>query len=126
MTIYVEKTTDLLYDVAIPGASGYQTMLKNIGSVQNQGYELSIDSDNLTGEFSWTTAFNISFNRNKVLELGGEDYKEMAEGDGHLKTGSRTYFIYTSENIVLSFFKFSICFLIVLSIIYVNYFLVGR
>ena len=85
---YYKKTTDLLYDVAIPGASGYQTMLKNIGSVQNQGYELSIDSDNLTGEFSWTTAFNISFNRNKVLELGGEDYKEMAEGDGHLKTGS--------------------------------------
>jgi len=85
---YYKKTTDLLYDVAIPGASGCQTMLKNIGSVQNQGYELSIDSDNLTGEFSWTTAFNISFNRNKVLELGGEDYKEMAEGDGHLKTGS--------------------------------------
>ena len=85
---YYKKTTDLLYDVAIPRASGYQTMLKNIGSVQNQGYELSIDSDNLTGEFSWTTAFNISFNRNKVLELGGEDYKEMAEGDGHLKTGS--------------------------------------
>ena len=85
---YYKKTTDLLYDVAIPGTSGYQTMLKNIGSVQNQGYELSIDSDNLTGEFSWTTAFNISFNRNKVLELGGEDYKEMAEGDGHLKTGS--------------------------------------
>ena len=42
----------------------------------------------MTGAFSWTTAFNIAFNRNKVLELGGEEYKEMAEGDGHLKTGS--------------------------------------
>ena len=63
-------------------------MLKNIGSIENQGYELSIESDNLTGAFSWTTAFNIAFNRNKVLELGGEEYKEMAEGEGHLKTGS--------------------------------------
>lgn len=85
---YYKKTSDLLYDVAIPSTSGYQTMLKNIGSVENHGYELSVESDNLTGPFSWTTAFNISFNRNKVLELGGEDYKEMKEGDGHLKTGA--------------------------------------
>ena len=85
---YKKKTTDLLYSVAVPATSGYQTMLKNIGSIENQGYELSIESDNLTGAFSWTTAFNIAFNRNKVLELGGEEYKEMAEGDGHLKTGS--------------------------------------
>ena len=85
---YKKKTTDLLYSVAVPATSGYQTMLKNIGSIDNQGYELSIESDNLTGAFSWTTAFNIAFNRNKVLELGGEEYKEMAEGDGHLKTGS--------------------------------------
>ena len=72
LIIFFEKTTDLLYNVAIPSASGYDSMLKNIGSVQNKGYELSIESDNLSGAFSWTTAFNISFNRNKVLELGGE------------------------------------------------------
>lgn len=85
---YRKKTTDLLYNVAIPSASGYTSMLKNIGSVENKGLELSIESDNLSGAFYWTTAFNISFNKNKVLELGGEDYKEMDEGDGHLKTGS--------------------------------------
>jgi TonB-linked SusC/RagA family outer membrane protein len=85
---YRKKTTDLLYDVAIPNASGYSSMLKNIGSVENKGFELSLESDNITGAFNWTTAFNISFNRNKVLELGGEEYKEMDEGDGHLKTGS--------------------------------------
>jgi TonB-dependent starch-binding outer membrane protein SusC len=85
---YVKKTTDLLYNVAIPSTSGYQTMLKNIGSVQNKGLEFSVESDNLNGKLKWNTAFNITFNRNKVLELGGEQYKEMPEGDGHLKTGS--------------------------------------
>lgn len=86
---YRKKTTDLLYNVAIPNASGYSSMLKNIGSVENKGFELSLESDNITTRaFNWTTAFNISFNRNKVLELGGEEYKEMDEGDGHLKTGS--------------------------------------
>lgn len=85
---YRKETTDLLYDVAITGVSGYNTMLKNIGSMENTGYEFSLESDNLDGSFRWTTTFNISFNQNKVLELGGEPYKEMAEGDGHLKTGS--------------------------------------
>jgi len=85
---YRKKTTDLLYDVSVPAVSGYQTMLKNIGSVENKGIELSIESDNLTGAFRWNTAFNISFNKNKVLELGGETYKEMPNGDDHLKTGS--------------------------------------
>lgn len=83
---YSKKTTDLLYNVAIPNASGYDSMLKNIGSVQNRGCELSIESDNFSGPFLWTTAFNISFNRNKVLELGGESYKDVGKYDDHLKT----------------------------------------
>ncbi len=85
---YRKKTTDLLYDVAIPSASGHQSMLRNIGSVENKGFELSIESDNLTGLFYWTTAFNIAFNRNKILELGGEEYKEIDSNEGHLKTGT--------------------------------------
>jgi TonB-linked SusC/RagA family outer membrane protein len=75
---YEKKTTDLLYNVVIPGTSGYQTMLKNIGSVKNYGTEFSIESKNLVGAFSWDTNFNISFNKNKVLELGGEEFKELA------------------------------------------------
>lgn len=85
---YQKKTKDLLYNVAIPTASGFDSMLKNIGSVENKGFELSVESDNLAGAFTWTTAFNISFNRNKVLELGGETYKEVGQLDDHLKTGS--------------------------------------
>ena len=86
---YNKKTTDLLYNVAIPSTSGYQTMLKNMGSVENKGVEFSFESDNIINrDFSWTTAFNISKNNSKVLELGGEKYKDVGEGDGHLKTGS--------------------------------------
>jgi TonB-linked SusC/RagA family outer membrane protein len=85
---YKKKTTDLLYNVAIPSTSGYQTMLKNIGSLENHGVEFSLESDNITGQFTWTSSFNISLNRNKILELGGESYKEMGESDGGLHTGS--------------------------------------
>ncbi len=86
---YLKNTTDLIYDVAVPYVSGFSSSLQNIGSLQNQGLELSIESDIFTkGDFRWTSAFNISFNRNKITELGGEDYKDVGGGDGHLKTGS--------------------------------------
>ncbi|MBT33870.1 MAG: SusC/RagA family TonB-linked outer membrane protein, partial [Thalassobius sp.] len=86
---YYKKTTDLIYDVAVPFVSGFTSSLQNIGSVENKGIELSIESDIIaTNNFSWTSAFNISFNRNKIIELGGEDYKDVGGGDGHLKTGS--------------------------------------
>ncbi len=84
---YYKKTTDLIYDVAVPYVSGFESSLQNIGSVENHGIELAIQSDNLVGDFRWTTSFNISFNRNEVLELGGEEYKDVGGDDGHLKTG---------------------------------------
>ncbi len=84
---YIKKTTDLIYSVAVPYVSGFAESLQNIGSVENKGLELAIESDNTTGNFKWTTSFNIAFNRNKVLELGGEEYKDVGGDDGHLKTG---------------------------------------
>lgn len=86
---YFKKTIDLIYNVAVPYVSGFGSSLQNIGSIQNQGVELMIGADILAQtELKWTSSFNISFNRNKVLELGGESYKDVGGGDGHLKTGS--------------------------------------
>jgi TonB-linked SusC/RagA family outer membrane protein len=86
---YFKKTIDLIYDVAVPFVSGFGSSLQNIGSVQNQGLELMIGADILTQtDLKWTSSFNISLNKNKVIELGGEDYKDVGDGDGHLKTGS--------------------------------------
>jgi len=77
---YYNKTIDLLWRVnlpaltgiSVPGGSGYAqaSTLKNIGQVENKGFEFAINSQNLVGAFNWTTNFNISFNRNKVLSLG--------------------------------------------------------
>jgi TonB-dependent starch-binding outer membrane protein SusC len=85
---YIKNTNDLIYSISIPSVSGFNTSLQNIGSVQNRGFEFSLESRNVNREFKWTTSFNISFNQNKVLDLGGEQYKEVGSGDGHLKTGA--------------------------------------
>ncbi|HEX8532522.1 MAG TPA: SusC/RagA family TonB-linked outer membrane protein, partial [Cytophagales bacterium] len=67
---YYRKTTDMLLDAPLPRTSGYATIRKNVGSMENKGIELALNSANVNaGGFSWNTTFNISLNRNKVLSL---------------------------------------------------------
>src|SRR5690606_20632143 len=68
---YYKKTRDLLFSVPVPAFSGYQTRLENLGSIENKGFEFQLESKNLVNAFTWTTNFNVSFNRNKVLDLPG-------------------------------------------------------
>jgi len=67
---YNSKSIDLLLDVPVPTITGYGKQIQNIGKVQNKGIEFLLSTKNLTGKFSWTSDFNISFNKNKVLEVG--------------------------------------------------------
>lgn len=62
--------SDLLLDVNIPSTSGFNSTLRNIGKVQNTGWEFTVSTVNLKGKFEWTTDFNFSAYRNKVLKLG--------------------------------------------------------
>lgn len=67
---YNSITRDLLLNVPVPDITGFSTLLTNIGKVRNRGFEFSVSSRNLVGSFKWNTDFNLSFNRNKVLQLG--------------------------------------------------------
>ncbi|MET6997719.1 SusC/RagA family TonB-linked outer membrane protein [Chitinophaga defluvii] len=67
---YYRKTTDMLLDAPVPRTSGYATIRKNIGSMENKGLEIGLSTVNIeSANFSWTSAFNISLNKNKVLSL---------------------------------------------------------
>lgn len=70
---YIKKTNDLLLQQPIPSVTGYNTMWKNVGSVENRGLELDISTKNFVGEFKWNTSANIAFNNNKVLQLGSDN-----------------------------------------------------
>ncbi|MBI0397158.1 SusC/RagA family TonB-linked outer membrane protein [Cyclobacterium marinum] len=68
---YYNKTTDnMLYQVDIPYAAGFPNIQSNIGEINIWGYEFSVGHKLLTENFKWNTDFNISFNRNKVIQLG--------------------------------------------------------
>ncbi|WP_255562442.1 TonB-dependent receptor [Pedobacter sp. D749] len=66
---YKKKTTDLLLNAPIAATNGFSTITRNIGDMQNKGFEFSLNTRNFVGEFKWSTSFNISLNRNKVLRL---------------------------------------------------------
>ena len=68
--VYYRKTTDMLLNAPVPLSSGYSNIFRNVGSMENKGLELALNTVNIsTTDFSWNTTFNISFNKNKVLSL---------------------------------------------------------
>ena len=72
--LYKDKTDQLLIAKRIPTSSGYSTILSNLGSLENKGLELTLNTINVSNEnFSWNTSFNISFPKNKILDMGGDE-----------------------------------------------------
>ncbi|MBP1615768.1 MAG: SusC/RagA family TonB-linked outer membrane protein [Bacteroidetes bacterium] len=73
LEMYKTTTTNLLYDVSIPTITGFSSITSNVGKISNKGIELTVTSRNIvTKDFEWSTTFNISSNKNKVLELTGK------------------------------------------------------
>lgn len=71
---YYKRIDDMLMEVNLPATSGYATAWKNAGAMENKGLELSLNAVVLSGPLRWTSDFNISFNKNKVLELDEGQY----------------------------------------------------
>lgn len=68
--VYRKKTKDLLLYANIPLSLGYAQANRNIGSVQNQGLELTLSTKNIDNrDFKWKSSFNITWNQNKILRL---------------------------------------------------------
>lgn len=76
---YKTTTNDLLYAVQIPSITGFTSIMSNVGEIENQGFEFTVNTQNIrTSDFEWTTSFNLSLNRNKIVKLAGLDN----DGDG--------------------------------------------
>ena len=71
--IYRKTTEDLLLNAALPPTTGFGSAVKNIGKLKNEGLELSLNTVNISPSspngFYWDSHFNISFNKNEILEL---------------------------------------------------------
>jgi len=69
-TYFHSKTYNLITRVGVSGATGFQTRYVNVGTIQNNGIELSLNLVPVrTNDFTWTLAVNWSKINNKVLSL---------------------------------------------------------
>lgn len=79
---YYKKTSDLLLNTPISLTTGFASMVRNVGNIDNKGFELGINTRNLTGAFKWNSNFNLSINRNKITKLAG-DNTDIRLGQGN-------------------------------------------
>ncbi len=67
---YRRNTENLLLAARLPTSSGFSTATENVGKLRNTGIEITLNTTNIiTRNFSWTSNFNISFNKNKIVSL---------------------------------------------------------
>ncbi len=79
---YVRQTRDLIYNVPVPGTTGFSSQTVNIGAMKNNGFEFVLNSANVTSkDFKWNTSLNLSKNRNQITQLDG-DQDKLPGNDG--------------------------------------------
>lgn len=87
---YIRKTEDMLLGRTLPTSSGFGSVTDNLGSMENRGLEFGINTVNVaTEDVFWSTDFNLSLNRNKVLSLPDGEPLFGAGGEGHPQSQAR-------------------------------------
>ena len=70
---YRKRTSHVLFNMKLPGTTGFDNSYSNIGAVRNRGYEFMISTRNIkTRDFEWTTTLNIAVNKNVITSIPSE------------------------------------------------------
>lgn len=70
---YKKETQDLLSRINVPQESGYRTMLSNVGTILNEGFEIDVNTNIINKkDFTWDFGVNFSYNDNEVVNIGTE------------------------------------------------------
>ncbi|WGK65243.1 SusC/RagA family TonB-linked outer membrane protein [Croceiramulus getboli] len=71
---YDIETEGFLSGLPLPTTSGFGSILTNLGSIENKGFEIELRVENVLGgkDFQWDANFNLTRNRSKVLDLAAE------------------------------------------------------
>ncbi|WP_338869180.1 TonB-dependent receptor [Spirosoma sp. SC4-14] len=89
---YNKITDGMLFSKDLPAVVGYASNFQtNIGKLRNRGLEVALSTRNTNrgSAVSWTTDFNIAFNRSKVLDLGGRQSLNTNDATGGWPNGYR-------------------------------------
>ena len=75
---YCNDVNNLLGDKKIPYSTGRGSVVANLSSLRNSGWEFSLNTVNIDHEnFRWTTSFNIALNDNKITDAFYEKISDL-------------------------------------------------
>jgi len=83
---FYRHTKNMLFSMPLPVVTGFGSYMANIGAMRNRGFEYSITTRNLVGQLKWTTNANLSYYRNRVLDIG-KDKRPLLNNDGYTTEG---------------------------------------
>ncbi len=96
---YNNQISDMLMLCTIPNTTGYTQQFQNVGKMRNRGWEISLNTVNIhTHGFMWTSTLNLSFNRNKVIKLEGEQQQKTFSAGGN-RSGTVTYYAVVGHSV---------------------------
>ena len=94
---YNRKTTDMLLDYPMASSLGFDSYLKNIGSMRNTGWDITLNGRLVnTNDFTWDLTLMGSTIKNKVLHLA--DKPEIISGNYIIKEGETINSFYTAKS----------------------------
>lgn len=68
---YYKKTRDLLLGIPVAFNTGYDSVVSNVGNLENQGFEVTLGAVPFTGKFNWNIDFTLGYNKNEITNLAG-------------------------------------------------------
>ncbi|MDR2968111.1 MAG: TonB-dependent receptor [Tannerellaceae bacterium] len=96
---YDRLTTDIIMQVNAPAEFGLGGYMANVGQVSNKGVEVSLGYNKQLGEFNLSAMANVSYNKNKILDIGknakGESEKQIINGNTIRRLGGQIDAFYT-------------------------------
>lgn len=94
---YVKKTSGLLLNVNIPATTGFLSQVQNVGKLENKGWELVLNTQNLVGKFKWSTNVNLALNQGKVTDIKGQIIEGGVSSMNRVEEGYNVGVFFTPE-----------------------------
>lgn len=99
--VYLRETDDLLNNVSIPSGTDFaNSITKNIGSLENRGFEIKIDATPIQSKnFNWYVGFNYGYNENEITSLSEDNSSDVGLFNGSLLVNTvgyqrNTFYVY--------------------------------
>ncbi|RKD90346.1 TonB-linked SusC/RagA family outer membrane protein [Mangrovibacterium diazotrophicum] len=93
---YVKKSKDFLLNIQVPAQTGYTSATRNVGSVENKGFEFSLGYKNYDNPFKFGVNFNVTTVNNKIVSLSkGKDSVANLQSLDFSTTGDESWAVFS-------------------------------